>query len=455
MTIDRHNLISANEYGFFTAKARSTRSGGKRRKCNSSCIEFLRELRGLSGGTPPRAVKSLHSGFTFLEVLFSVIIIGVGIVMVASMFPVAVEQQQANVSEAAAVAVGKDALRYIQSVTASFQPGASGSSLSLLPVTNNTLPVTSPAQALITNVSPIMPLPNEIVKDGNTNLIAQNSAYPVAGAGANTTDYRANPAAVALSGNPGLTQDHRFGWIGFYRRDMIAVGGQTVLIGGTPTLVGAQIFPSPFAQVWIITAQSQNDTQPNFASGPTLVPATAGPVMPTYPSANFFPGPSAASSTAVNKNVVVTIANPNSTNITTGNAYQPGVSTITFTGYTGIGVLHEGAIVLVTGFDPAGANQPTQTQANQILGWYATLGAAIMQDATKKIYIYALLTDPPPNLIDTTVLPNTKWAISNFQYQVFVLGAPVNPDVFTSTAQPFIGLPQDITCTTGFVRINN
>src|ERR1700722_18115270 len=49
----------------------------------------------LSHGPAPR----LSGVFTFIEVLFSVIIIGVGFIMVAAMFPIAIEQSQTNLSE--------------------------------------------------------------------------------------------------------------------------------------------------------------------------------------------------------------------------------------------------------------------------------------------------------------------------------------------------------------------
>src|SRR5271170_6357188 len=40
-------------------------------------------------------------GFSFIEVMFAVIILGIGFIMVSAMFPVAIQQTQMNVEDAA------------------------------------------------------------------------------------------------------------------------------------------------------------------------------------------------------------------------------------------------------------------------------------------------------------------------------------------------------------------
>src|SRR5579862_4528540 len=40
-------------------------------------------------------------GFSFVEVMFAVIILGIGFIMVSAMFPVAIQQTQMNVEDAA------------------------------------------------------------------------------------------------------------------------------------------------------------------------------------------------------------------------------------------------------------------------------------------------------------------------------------------------------------------
>jgi type II secretory pathway pseudopilin PulG len=47
----------------------------------------------------PRTTGSRRRGFTFMEILFSVMILGIGFIMVAAMFPAALKQTQGNVEE--------------------------------------------------------------------------------------------------------------------------------------------------------------------------------------------------------------------------------------------------------------------------------------------------------------------------------------------------------------------
>jgi prepilin-type N-terminal cleavage/methylation domain-containing protein len=50
-------------------------------------------------------------GFTFTEIMFAVIILGIGFIMVAGMFPVAIQQTQMNQAEAAGAAIAQGAMQ--------------------------------------------------------------------------------------------------------------------------------------------------------------------------------------------------------------------------------------------------------------------------------------------------------------------------------------------------------
>src|SRR5258706_7473723 len=74
------------------------------------------EISNLKFPSPRRPQPRPRAGFTFMEILFAVIIMGVGMIMVAAMFPAAIKQTQANVEDGASTTVGRDALRTMQQI---------------------------------------------------------------------------------------------------------------------------------------------------------------------------------------------------------------------------------------------------------------------------------------------------------------------------------------------------
>jgi Tfp pilus assembly protein PilV len=84
-------------------------------------------IRGFFGLRDHRHLLSKRAmrhpnGFSFAEVMFAVVILGIGFIMVAAIFPVAVEQTQATGDEAAASALARDVMKVIQSTTAGDYP---------------------------------------------------------------------------------------------------------------------------------------------------------------------------------------------------------------------------------------------------------------------------------------------------------------------------------------------
>jgi type II secretory pathway pseudopilin PulG len=59
---------------------------------------------------------SRHRGFNFIEVLFAVILLGLGFIMIAGVFPVAMQQTTQTANETTAALVARDAFREIQSL---------------------------------------------------------------------------------------------------------------------------------------------------------------------------------------------------------------------------------------------------------------------------------------------------------------------------------------------------
>jgi type II secretory pathway pseudopilin PulG len=142
------------------------------------------------------AIGNRQSAFSFIEVLFAVILLGIGFIMIAGIFPVAIQQTAAVSNETQGTLVIQDAIRKIQA--------AADATVATPNTTNNLFPVTGTLTAPI--VAPFSSV-------AATNL-------------------------MAAIGNDGLySADPRFGWVGFYRRDSVT---------------------SPFAQVFIIALQNTN-----------------------------------------------------------------------------------------------------------------------------------------------------------------------------------------------------
>src|SRR5438132_9628212 len=58
--------------------------------------------------------RFFRRGFTFTEVMFAVILLGIGFIMLAGMFPVAIQQTQMNMEESTASAVVQAAAQYME-----------------------------------------------------------------------------------------------------------------------------------------------------------------------------------------------------------------------------------------------------------------------------------------------------------------------------------------------------
>src|SRR5258706_10317533 len=63
---------------------------------------------------PSSLVPLSRRGFTFSEVMFAVILLGIGFIMLAGMFPVAIQQTQTNVEESNASTTAQTAAHYLE-----------------------------------------------------------------------------------------------------------------------------------------------------------------------------------------------------------------------------------------------------------------------------------------------------------------------------------------------------
>ncbi|HET6248028.1 MAG TPA: hypothetical protein VFE47_10055 [Tepidisphaeraceae bacterium] len=166
-----------------------------------------RESARVAGGSMRRG----RPAFSFTEVLFAVMILGIGFIMVAAMFPVAIKQTQETVEETTAAGVAKGAASYMARVG-----------------TNSNFPST----------------------------LGKVVGY--AGPAPNAT---AIPFWQALSGNLILSTDSRYAWVPFYSRTQTAN-----TTNNTVTL-------SPYAQVTIICVSARNSA--NFTNADLKLQALA------------------------------------------------------------------------------------------------------------------------------------------------------------------------------------
>jgi type II secretory pathway pseudopilin PulG len=193
-----------------------------------------RGLRPNFRGVPPAAFRAA-TGFTFIEVLFAVIILGIGFIMIAGIFPVAIQQTAVVSNETQGSLITRDAIRKIQDIADA--PISTG--------TQNYPPSTS----------------------ATTYSLFQPTLV-----GGNPTVQAFSPNIMqALGSDCFYSSDRRFGWAGFYRRDSTT---------------------SPFAQIFIVALQNPNF--PNYTTlyqpgettlinpAPPIPPVVAPPVPPIF-----------------------------------------------------------------------------------------------------------------------------------------------------------------------------
>lgn len=61
----------------------------------------------------PSCLRAFRKGFSFIEILFALFVLGIGLVMVAAVFPVAIQQTQAAVDQTTGIAVVEEGRRYM------------------------------------------------------------------------------------------------------------------------------------------------------------------------------------------------------------------------------------------------------------------------------------------------------------------------------------------------------
>ena len=217
-----------------------------------------------------------RAGFSFAEVLFAVIILGIGFILVAAIFPVAIQQTQSSAEDAAGAAAARQAAAAIAELTApagnvytsaaNVTSGFSGPVTQLTGATANPqyTPVPQNTAALLTpptgiNAVASLPLFPPTVKNYVLPASPGSGVVPPPAVVAAFS----GPRWDAIRGNVILQTDPRYAYVPFYRRE-----------NGSPTMQLIVVAVAARNQVTYVNDQV-------VAGGPAYLSDTLRPYTPT------------------------------------------------------------------------------------------------------------------------------------------------------------------------------
>jgi type II secretory pathway pseudopilin PulG len=349
---------------------------------------------------PQRATRNYY-GFSFIEVLFAVILLGIGFIMIAGVFPVAIQQASAVSDETQGMLIARDAVRKLQAI--GDQPGAG---------------------ALF------------------TPCVAGGVVAPI------VQPIGANQGLLTALGNDGLfSSDHRYSWLGFYRRDSTT---------------------SPFAQVFVIALENPNFA--NYQGNPSTMPSGTipPPICPPLPqnpvgntNGNSYGNPYGFAPSVITSGTTAGEPAPTAT-VTLNYDTNSGNSSVTFASQTLNAV--SGAYLLICDdlTTPPNNTPPAGVIAPVLNGRILRLGTEITVSGGAQTFNlqpgFDLQTAPPgtqsPDLTLLTTANNNKGTNVN----VYIIGrAPTlntTSGITNDYTGPFTGPNQDIAAASAFIRIN-
>jgi hypothetical protein len=208
----------------------------------------------------------LRAGFSFAEVMFAVVVLGIGFIMLASIFPVAIRQTQLNTEETVAIATARNGLAVMTEMATQANPAYPA-----------TPPVGATDELLTTTwVGGAAPNPNDL-PDGTSLRLGKvvsmkDRRIP------NPANYpRRDGMWKAIAGDVIQPGDPRYAWVPLYRRDVIYSNS-----GGI-----GQTRAFPFAQVILVgTAVRNRSTYENYDA---ISPGTVTPNPARIDDAQFYP----------------------------------------------------------------------------------------------------------------------------------------------------------------------
>jgi prepilin-type N-terminal cleavage/methylation domain-containing protein len=187
-------------------------------------------------------------GFSFTEIMFAIVILGIGFIMVAAIFPVSLQQAKLSTEEVTAAPVARGAMSTMGNV--------------LKDGPNSPVPASYSAGAITydaaTNTSNCPPL---IVSGGSISLVGQVGILPIDPTSLST--FHAPSLWSSIRGNVIGADDPRYGWVTLYRRSVD---------GSTPPLSAS------YAQVFVFPVQTRNSSV--FEAADTILPNVSA--LPGY-----------------------------------------------------------------------------------------------------------------------------------------------------------------------------
>lgn len=226
----------------------------------------------------------MRRGFSFTEILFAVMILGIGFIMVAAMFPVAIQQTQATSQESISATIGRAGVDYMQQLASIRCTMATGRFVStgIIPAgtpTSILLPTLDPSS--LSNTSTTFPvgtvfpvrISGQVWSLHETTL---RDPYQVTVAGSSRPANHADALWQVASHNLVFPTDPRYGMAIMYKRDLI---GQVV--AGTTIM---SYSPAPDAQIIVIAMQAQARATYQAAPANTRVPCDVAHYSSAYPA---------------------------------------------------------------------------------------------------------------------------------------------------------------------------
>jgi type II secretory pathway pseudopilin PulG len=199
--------------------------------------------------TAPRRLTRA-AGFTFTEVLFAVMILGIGFIMIAGIFPVSLTQVKLTNEESTAAAVARGATAFLQR-QAEIADGISGDDIFRPTIPLASRPVLTAGQFRFV-YGQVWSLYDSRMRDPH------QSVFPEAATPPPYPPTRFYPAQKDLcwgsvGGNAIFPTDPRYAWVAVYRRDATYVGVLDTN-GAAKTIE----IPAAYAQVTIVPVAARN-----------------------------------------------------------------------------------------------------------------------------------------------------------------------------------------------------
>jgi hypothetical protein len=204
----------------------------------------------------PHPSALFRRGYSFTEVMFAVVVLGIGFIMIAAMFPVALSQQASTQEETSAASIARGATTYVQSIATRYNMPATGTTAQ--PNRPRVYSVRDPQ----IGTAPAL----------DTFYAGDNAILP-------PTNTEAGALWDAVKGNLILTSDPRYAYVLLYRRNGV----------GDPLTPGVG---STSAQVFIIATKVRGRStyapspDVTFGAAATLVNLQPRPITITKISDN-------------------------------------------------------------------------------------------------------------------------------------------------------------------------